>query len=291
MPLELQWIASSRASCLHAAEAVCRGERLVDSRLADAIAEPAAALEREINAAEIRSADFWQHVVPLSVSIESFSELAETMLRKIGGASSVDELLVDRLATKLADVESAALAALPHLERQLSLRGGPLRELWEARGPGLIRRLARLTDESINLARADVILVHPALGGAGQAHLPYQSVRIEAMLTNPLPNLPEVVRLGWLLAQLAFAQSSLAETISTDRVAHVSRLAMLPAVLMAAEEVELARCDRTTLAVACEAWHVSSTENVDRAESLLQWWQWYVDSRPSWTDAVSSFNP
>jgi hypothetical protein len=288
MPLELNWIPSSRASCLHAAAAACRGERLIDARLTNAIAEPAAAIQREIDTAEIRSADFWQHLVPLSVGSESFSELAKMALRKIGRESTDDEHVAERLATRIAELDAAARGVLPQIEQQLPLRGGPLREHWEARGPGLLRGVARLTNESISLARADVILVHPALGGAGESHWPYQSVRIEAMLTNPLPNLPEVVRLGWLLAQLQFDHSSLAETIPADRVSRVARLAMLPPVLKAAEDVELARCDRATIELACEAWRVGGAEKFDRVEALMHWWETYVDSRTSWAEAMLS---
>ena len=49
-----------------------------------------------------------------------------------------------------------------------------------------------------------MILVQPVLGGAGAAHWLYNSVHIEAVLANPVAELPEVVRLGWLLAQLNF---------------------------------------------------------------------------------------
>jgi len=40
------------------------------------------------------------------------------------------------------------------------------------------------------------------LGGAGAAQLRTNSVRLEAVLTHPDPQLPETLRLGWLLSQL-----------------------------------------------------------------------------------------
>ena len=54
------------------------------------------------------------------------------------------------------------------------------------------------------LPQCDVLLIHPALGGAGEAHLAYNSVRIEAVLANPNADLPEVVRLAWLIAQVVW---------------------------------------------------------------------------------------
>src|SRR5690606_23019649 len=87
---------------------------------------------------------------------------------------------------------------------ELELRSAPLREQWEARGGGLLATLARLTTAGLVPEMADVILVHPVLGGGGAAHWQYNSVQFEAVLANPLAELPEVLRLGWLLAQLNF---------------------------------------------------------------------------------------
>ena len=62
--------------------------------------------------------------------------------------------------------------------------------------------IGRLTERELVVERADVILVHPVLGGGGWAYPPYNAVCFEAVLANPIAELPEVVRLGWLLAQL-----------------------------------------------------------------------------------------
>ena len=93
--------------------------------------------------------------------------------------------------------------AFPNLLDDLSLRLLPLREQWEVHGPLLLQNMARWTDPRVVVAEARIVLVHPALGGGGAAHIPFNNVHIEAVLTNPVPELPENLRLVWLLAQLS----------------------------------------------------------------------------------------
>ena len=99
-----------------------------------------------------------------------------------------------------------------------------LREQWEARGPGLLRAVGLRTEESLVADEAQVIVVQPALGGGGQAHLSANAVRIEAVLANPHAELPEVVRLAWLLAQLQLDLPAYSDRIQADRLPHVLSL-------------------------------------------------------------------
>ena len=68
---------------------------------------------------------------------------------------------------------------------------------------------------------------------------------IEAVLANPRFELPEVVRLGWLLAMLNFDLARYRDPLSDAE--RVLPLAMIPPVLAAAAEVELTRFDPATL--------------------------------------------
>ena len=122
--------------------------------------------------------------------------MAEVALAKTIGRGNRFEATVSTLADCLAAVLAAQRSALPQLDDELALRELPLREQWEARGPGILTHVAQLTESGLYPEEAEVLLVHPALGGGGAAHLPYNSVRIEAVLANPHADLPEVVRLG-----------------------------------------------------------------------------------------------
>src|SRR5690606_13903802 len=129
-------------------------------------------------------------------------ELAKVALTKTVGRNRATDELLSKLAGAFGELQRAFDSAVPDAIDQIELRSAPLRELWDARGGGLLAGIGRLTEPELIVQQADVLLLKPALGGAGSAHLPYNSVSIEAVLTNPQAALPETLRLAWLLAQL-----------------------------------------------------------------------------------------
>jgi hypothetical protein len=189
-----------------------------------------------------------------------------------------------------AAVEAAARDALPQWTEELALRERPLREQWEARGPGLLLQIGNWTDEDLLVPECEVLLVHPALGGGGEAHLAYNSVRIEAVLANSVTELPEAVRLAWLIAQLQLDLPRYSESIHADRLPHVARFAMLPVTLAAAETVELARYTPENLQLAISAWQLRAPPEIDAAALVSQWWQTYQETRPPWNIALTALD-
>ena len=148
----------------------------------------------------------------------------------------------------------------PKLLDELELRAGPLREQWEGRGPGLLAGICRLTEPGILVERADVLVVYPVAGGGGTAHREHNAVSIEAVLANPLPQLPEVARLAWLIAQLNLDLPRYTETLRGSR--RVAALATIPPTLAAAADVELVQDDRATLGLgACGPGGLAATMN------------------------------
>jgi hypothetical protein len=290
MALELTWRPHMLLSGLHAAEAIARSQPLADSRLAEALEEPALRFAAEINAAAIPARRFWAHLIPLAAKIAGRRQLVETAVIKTTGRTARFETIVSNLQATIAAVESALAAALPNLSVELALRERPLREQWEARGAGMLRRIAELTDDSLLVPACDVLLVHPALGGGGDTHLAYNSVRIEAVLANPMAELPEVVRLAWLIAQLHLDLPLHSEPIHADRLPHIARYAMLPPALIAAESVELVRCAADLIPQAISAWRLAVPTGVDAATLVSQWWQTYLETRPPWNVALEALD-
>ncbi len=133
-----------------------------------------------------------------------------------------------------------------------------------------------------------MIAVHPVLGGGGGAHWLNNSVRIEAVLANPIPELPEMLRLGWLLAQLHLDLPRFRGALHRDRHTEIWKLAMIPPILAAGDELELTRFGLPTLAVATAAW----TENCDTRtpETLFAWWDTYATASPSWPAALAALD-
>ena len=210
--MNLIWATSVSAGALHAARALLTGRPLVDRPLAAALQAPAEALAAAVAASGCPAEAVWQHLLPLAATAARCwpprivgrraigHELAARVLGQIEPQSSPPA--IDRLGVALARLEAAFVAAQPRVADELPLRREPLRGQWEARGPGLLFGVRRLTSVDWLVPSATIILLPPVLGGAGQAHPPYNVVTFEAVLANPIAQLPEVLRLGWLLAQL-----------------------------------------------------------------------------------------
>ena len=288
MTIDLRWIASHSASCFHAAEAVARKLPIVDETLRKALAEPTQELDHQLRIDGLPERQLWQVLVALSCQIENNHELAQVVLRKTVGHDRATPLRVAALAGRIADVEAAMRRTIPGLVDELMQRGRPLREQWEGRSPGLLHGVASLSDSRLLVPRADVVLVRPVLGGGGGAHLSTNTVRIEAVLTNNLPALPEVVRLGWLLLQLNCDLPMFGERVPADRLSQVTQLAMLPIVLKAAERVELAQFDEESMRQAVDGWHLEQLPSEDLIDLLMAWWKTFHDSKPPWDVALAS---
>jgi hypothetical protein len=287
---EARFITSTSASGLHAAACLLAGTTPLDPRLAAApVAAEAAALGADLAAIGLDRSAFFEHAIPLAVRFDSSVQLAGVALTKLLGPRQTDAAAT-RLARRLQSLWAAVTDAVPDGLDELELRSRPLREQWEARGGGLLAVVRRLTEPDVVVDEADVILVQPVWGGSGSAHPLYNALALEAVLVNADAALPEVARLGWLWAQLNLDLPKFQDSLGRDAMAVVGPLAVLPAVLAAAQEVELVKFDRQTLETALAAWrggpmHIERKVDVD---GLLGWWETYQASNPSWTVALAA---
>ena len=290
MPTDLHWIASASASALHAANAYVEGRNLTDVRLRDTIVSPAAALHAEIMNSSLPVIRYWKQLLAWSHHMEHNRELARTAIRKVCSWQAQYESLAGRLGELISSVESTVQRAVPGIVDELTNRSRPIREQWEARGPGLLKGIGLLTDERLLVENAEVVLVLPVLGGGGAAQLLNNSVRLEAVLTNNIPQLPEVVRLAWLLAQLNCDLPNFSESISAERLAFISQLALLPPSIQSAQEVELATLTPETVLLATRQWQFDEPVPDDVADVLFAWWQTYGETRPDWKTALGALD-
>lgn len=264
---------------------MARGEPLADAALAGSLAEPVVFLQGEIQAAQLPAERFWGNLLGLSASVDSNYDLARLALVKTVGWGTAAERAAPILAAGIAAIEAVFARHLPKLAEELPLRMGPLREQWEARGPGFLRQIGMLTDEGLLVEQAEVVVLHPALGGGGETWLAGNQVRVEGVLANPHPHLPEVVRLGWLLSQLHLDLPSIGENVHPDRLPRVAQLAMLPAALAAGQAVELCQASPGLLAQALNDWRLAADATV-----LTQWWETYRDGRPPFAVALAALD-
>lgn len=288
--MNFSWKTSLSTSGLYAARAVVDGRQFADARLAAALGPAALELQRQIDVAGLPSATLWRHLVPLSATLESNRQLAEVALTKTVGKTARTELHAAALAQAITGLEAAMRTALPRLDDELPLRLGPLQQQWEARGPGLLFGVQRLTEEGVLPASAEMVVVHPALGGGGEAFLPYNLVILEGVLANPHAELPETVRLAWLIAQLNADLPKFGENIHAQRLPAVASFALLPPILQAAEDVELVHASPDLLAKAIAAWNLPVPADIDPATLLSDWWSTYHDGRPPWGVALTALD-
>jgi hypothetical protein len=305
--MQVHWRASAAVSCYHAAEALMRELPLADEALTAALAGPAGALRQTLQDEDISIEQFMGHVVPWAAESDNTLELARVALIKTIGRARA-EPRVGQYQALLADVKTAFRTALPipkgvgppndakgsdpfwDLEETLAAGIGPLQLRWNAQGLGLLGGIVRWTEPEILVEEALVMLVHPALGGGGAAHLPYNSVRIESVPVDSVAELPEAVRLSWLLGMLNLDLPRYSEVIRPQHLNTVAGLALLPIALAAAEPLELARCDEASIRLAMQEWLRAGEKTEDWVGTVSVWWQTYRETRPEWITALQGLD-
>jgi hypothetical protein len=288
MSTELKWIASLPASALHAAFAVFERRTFVDGGLQQAAEKPSRKLVATIDGFRLQAHKLLPHLAALSAGMSTPSLLAETSLLKVSAVTAKQH--APRLAEVVRQLITAFRGYVPDVLEQLELRSGPIRQQWEARGPGLLNQIATRTEPELIVPQVELALVHPALGGASRACLPYNSVLFEALIADAHDQLPETVRLAWSIAQLNCDLPKHQGDLKREQISEVAALAMIPATLTAAQEVELARFDPATVQLAIDSWIWPRPTNAKLAEQLTAWWETYSASRPSWAVALGALH-
>lgn len=239
MQISLNWQPSVTASLIHAVAALAAGRSLLHAAADAAWRKRATRLAQQLADLPIGSHAAWQR---LRTQAAHESRAAQLAAGTVGPESFPGrEERVQGIEYELESILACGAELFPRLEAELELRSRPLREQWEACGPGLFREACRRLQITAPSLRATVLPVYPVLGGGGGLQGDGSGVWIEAVLTNPYPQLPEFVRLAWLLMRL----------VTHDQYAPAE---VIPSVLMAAEEVEAACCDPLTLKLAHQAW-------------------------------------
>jgi hypothetical protein len=283
---ELRWKTSVSASCLHAAACHAAGLSAADAHLEE-LTDPAAdTLIGELIAAAWPVTAVLNELASLTSEIDNNRELVtRTVARMRLPAKDVASPV--RVAGAIADFEAAMQRAEPQLAEELAARVRPIREQWEARGPGMLIEIARLTDAGIIPTAAEIVLVAPYVGGHGVAHPAYNRVILEAVLANPLPELPETVRIAWLLAQLNAELPLITDAVPPARSLEAMQVALIAPVLAAAEAVELSTCNESSIASAVQAW-LPSLNAANAASQIWSWWNAWLDYPTRWPVAVAA---
>lgn len=280
--MQITWDLSPHISLWHAVWAAGTGQPLADPRVSRPAIDAAAAFHSALASAGIAADAFWEHALPLAGQDLPAGELLSAALPACGLPQDSGRALVPTLAWLLEDAQEQVAASWPTLAEELVLRHRPLREQWEARGPGLWAWLCRQFPGLAASGTCRVLGVLPILGGGGWLHRAHCAVRIECVLANPRAELPEVVRLAWLVAQAACQWP--AEKGGSYDLRLLAALALLPGTLAAADELELALCTPDLVAAALASW--MPPEARAWAGRLWAWWEKTAGRPCPWPEAV-----
>lgn len=284
-PIQLHWRSSPLASAMHAAAAVQADQTLIDPAMQAALEPIVRDLRASLVAHRIVGRIFFAHLPHLAVEYGNPIEMAEIALRKAKGSSALE--YTSLYAEHLRDIIEVFKRFHPASAEELVTRAGPLRELWESRGPGLLMEVGRLAEPQLIPENAQVILVQPVLGGSGAPHAWYNSLRIEAMLANPVAELPEVLRLAWLIGQLQLELPRYRDDIGLADSDRVGALALIPLTLAAGEYVEWCQVDTATIEKALVAW-LPEVDHAATLEPVLSWWDVYQDRKLPFGKALAA---
>ncbi len=164
--------------------------------LADAMTGPAQELRKAIQRGRPAPHQFWRNLVGLSVMVDGLRRTGRAGRDADGRRGGRRGRWPRSLVPPLAGLEAAVRRRVPEPGGRTVAAGAAA-----ARALGGPRARAaaeyRAVDRPARRAVRSAGRAGPSgLGGGGAAHIPYNNVHIEAVLTNPVPDLPEILRLG-----------------------------------------------------------------------------------------------
>jgi hypothetical protein len=285
MSTELTWRTSETVNALYAAWSCCTRPQQVDPEVTDALAEPLERLRAALDEERVPAAAFWQHVFPAAaLASEEPGRLAELTLIKCIGQLETPRR-VPRFSRAL---RALRLSATPHLA---SPALDFLETAWQRHGSALLSTIGQLTESELVPETATAIGVTPLLGGGGLAVLSGNVAIVEAVAEDPWPELPEAVRLAWLIAQLQIDLPRYSEHIPGARRGRVAELALLPVAVEAARRCRMTEASfEGLLAQAAQSWPAASPLDDATRASLASWWPVYQSRRPEFALALAALD-
>jgi len=283
----LRWTTGERLTPIHAASCFALGARSVDDSIARGIAAPMAELNSRLAAADIDLSLFWKRLETAVAAGDSDFVACSSSLIDAGCSSLAIDATANAIVSQLADIRLIHNERYPKLAEQLALRGRPIREHWDGYGAGLLKRIGKLTHPSFLPKNVAVQLVSPYRGGDGGLDVSGSRVWIEAVLTNPIPEIPEVLRLNWLIAQIGLIEALSAgpddsrgdPLVAPARLPRVASLATMALTLEAAAYLELIATPLVSLssmfANAAAAWRLQADS--ETLDVLANWWKQFQD--------------
>ncbi|RMF38077.1 MAG: hypothetical protein D6753_16375 [Planctomycetota bacterium] len=278
--MELQWRTCGRTSAWHWAWAVAHGLP-IHGDVPPELKTAADSMQQLAKIMDVPEPRLWHTVIGLAPLVSRPTDLVQRTLVRLLPSAARTTTRIEALTAIARQVESAFGQAAPQFESEIGLRVGPIKHQWQEHGPGLMRHIETLMGADLLVERAEVVLVQPLTGGFGLAHLDTNRVHLEAVLTNPTADLPETLRLAWLLTQLDLDRPVYSDNVHRDRLHRLAALAMLAPTLAAAQELGLTTFDAQRVAQAITQWRLESTDPQRDAAVVVSWWETFQNMQPT----------
>ena len=287
----IRWKPDTALSTIHAAYSVAVGAACTDEKLEQALVPCVTQINERLLSSSIDMRGFWSRLVRESIGCDETRAACETALV----ASGCSALQVDQtsrgIVRQLDECRIVVHDRFPRLLDQLELRSRPLRERWDTVGRGVLNQVAKQIwgqspPKNWWPASVDGLFVQPLRGGdggfePGSDEGKNAAIWIEAMLTDVLPNVPEVVRVAWLVTRVAIeqhiAQKSLTSKPGDSTFGRPASLtsawafASVPLVLRSAAELDLVSHSALPISAAIRLWRLSDAAIA--GDVLTQWWE------------------
>ncbi|MEM1225140.1 MAG: hypothetical protein AAGJ40_05555 [Planctomycetota bacterium] len=216
--MNLQWISATTLSAIrlireiHAANHFHAGGSADDVALASDLAEPVAILHERLISESIAPQPFWTCLIEEIISEDRDVPLApariEVAVLRAGGSQLQSDQTAAALSRQIRGCTRHIGEQHPRWAEQLKLRYAPMKQAFQAYGPGLMRGIGRRIWNGEPPSdwwpeRVAVHAVSPIHRGAGDLSNLTTSLWIEAVLTDMDPAVPEWLRLAYLLTRVA----------------------------------------------------------------------------------------
>jgi hypothetical protein len=271
--MNVRWAAQVELSAAHAAFIVATGARCTDSKTEQRLMAGVTDINNRLLSASLDISVFWEQYL-LEIFRDTEMQQACTVALMWSGCN---EMQVDQTAkaitSRLSDARLGFLQRFPKLSEQLDLRSKPLRERWDTFGQGMLREVGRLIwgepPSDWWPASVSAMMVQPMRGGDGGYDVDRNKIWMEAILTDVDPEVPEILRMVWLITRLAI-DSHIREKSADQSLATAWSLVSVPLVLSAGKELELVRTKELPIRRAMELWQFG---DAGAAETLSEWWR------------------
>ncbi len=281
--LSIRWRGDTQLSAIHAAYVVATDAVCSDRKTQQALVAPATEINNRLLSASVDVASFWRRLFA-EYAFDSASDRAvEIALISAGGSELQLEQTAAAISNRLGECRLAFHSRFPKLADQLELRLVPLKQRWDEVGSELLSAIADQIWEDRPPAdwwpaRVTGVAVQPMRGGDGDYDSDAVKFWIEALLSDADPDVPEVLRVAWLLTQLAL-QIQMREKSSETVSGMPWTLGSVPIVLSASIDAGIipGGNDRQIEAT-LQLWRLGDWST---ARTLHTWWQqWQKNKSP-----------